>query len=364
MLARLCQGITLTLFVHAGTPHPHVVAAQPRVQDASGALRAALDDERAALEELHALHGQAVEDVAGVAADLERLGRALDAGRWAAALAPFDRAYRALHQARYVREHLKDNGSGPERFEQVWEEALGELATLAPRGATSDRGPELVAVFQDAATLRAWRTLAAARAQAREVGVRAGYYYTGEALASARLAQTLRALPGREAPLPSASPALPAALLERLEADLAQRFRPPFAQDAHAHLIEWSACLEFARELAGQGAHASALWQGLETLRAVEDFLGGEAAAGPSPETLAAAARRLETAHGDGSIGAAILQAARCAAEDGERPGARRDALTLVGPVLDAYLASLEARTPSTPPSARVRVTLVRWPFT
>ncbi len=349
----------------------------PSAAPLSEPLVEALQDE---LEELFALEA-GLRSSLGASADelsreLARVATSLDVGDWAAALVPFDSAFRSLHAEGFLERTRELDTQGFEAFDEAWRGLEQDFAELAPRGQLSPPGPALLVALEDSANLRAWRYYASSRGQGTEGGVAAGRYYLGHGYASARLARVLHDLPGRvQAEVPPTP--RPAALLEALEEDLSDLFRPPLLTRTQSDLTRCNAALGFARELTRRGAHAAALWQALEVQQAVAVLRSGSQEPGQpgepgeprEPEVarqLAQRAAQLEDQEGDASIAAALLQQASWALDEaatGQPDGLRR-AAAIVGPVWTAHAAALSASPAPEPASSKVTVTLVRWPFT
>ena len=322
-------------------------------------------------------------EVSGRAAGLlRRAEEALAADRWPAAVAPFAQAFRDVREVAFLAATNGPDGpedsDGLEAFDALWRAQRGEFEALAPNPPTRVESTPRAAVLralEDRASARAWRYYASSRAYADAAGAGAGRHYLAPGRASAELADVLRAIPGvaRGERDTGELPGLEA-MLDRLEHELSELFRPPSSQTDHAAFIELSSALEFARELHADGARAGGLFQALEVRRALELFTT-DGIALPSlnrlDELLIAREERASRSEHDASIATAFLHDATLALErvSGGDDGATREAAAILGPVMADYFAVVDgggdaASLAGGDAPAPVTVTLVRWPFT
>jgi hypothetical protein len=143
---------------------------------------------------------------------------------------------------------------------------------------------------------------------------------------------------------------------------------PPVSADEHTQFILASASLKTARELLAAESVEGALWSYLKARRYGAPITRPDA---PLPEMEPLRQAAAATVSGDASLVCRVTQQAAMLLEDAEVPEDRlRLAATLLHDLVPEYTRLLAAA-PARPEPAvaraaapRVKVTLVRWPYT
>jgi hypothetical protein len=245
-----------------------------------------------------------------------------------------------------------------EAFEKKWT-AVGEpKAAPAPAGT---RRLALVEALAASAEARGPTTYHASRFYGEDAGVPGGLYYLGESHAVMQFAAFARSL---DWPVAGAAPPLRSIATEigALDVEMATAYET-MSRENHSTYIVASAALKQARTLEDRGQFGGALFQYLLS-RYLFAGLRGPATQEATEERIAASRATLDPGV-DNSIAELFLQLAGEGVA-GSVPAQRRGAAAAVEDVIPAYLRAVApiTTTASPSPSAQVRVTLVRWPFT
>jgi hypothetical protein len=304
-----------------------------------------------------------------MAAALARANYALRAGRVYLGLEDLGEArisFQALDVMKQKPEVVKPGLPG---FESEWGKASLELAALdqKAKGRVWINAPAVIRAFSEAAQGKTMTLLEASRAYAGVTTPDAGFYYLGEAKASADFASFCAALDlprhGTEFPARSISPQL-RALQERTSS----AFRPPRSGQQHREFIRSNASLKLAGELDAAKLYAGAFYEYLDAVQqfGMLDAITPDGARKASLRgALATMRARLSTSKEDESIAQLFLERAETGLTHEPAPKDWENAATIVEQVLPAYFAARKAvQSPDPPTKNTVTVTLVRWPYT
>ncbi|HVE70109.1 MAG TPA: hypothetical protein VNI54_01975 [Thermoanaerobaculia bacterium] len=232
----------------------------------------------------------------------------------------------------------KDAHESLDAFTKLWEKSRArfDVREKLPAGTLVERG------LSESAATRAERLFDASLPYARASKPWSGVYYLGEAEANLRFRDFVESIANAEVQEGPPSRRRVAAMLDQLE----QLTLKVFGADVtNQNLVPVSVRLKEARELLAAGRVAGAVLLAIEA-RAALSRRGGPGGTYP------------EVAKHEGSIAALVEGWAK----DEEAP--MNVALrTEVAPFFDAMYAG-EAKPRSAPKTARVKVTLVRWPYT
>jgi hypothetical protein len=305
-------------------------------------------------------------DIAGA---LARATDALRAGRLYFGLEEMGEArisFQALDAMKQKPEVMRQGLSG---FESEWGKANLELTALAQKakGRVWTNAPAAILALSEAAQEKTMTLLEASLAYAKVTSPEAGFFYLGEARASADFASFCYALdlPRHSAEFPAHSVSSQLrALQERTNA----AFRPPRSSQQHREFTRLNATLKLAGELNTAKLYAGAFYEYLDATQqfgmldpvapdvARKSTLRGE---------LATMRARLSTSKEDESIAQLFLERAEARLTHEPAPKDWENARTIVEQVLPAYFAAVKAvQSPDQPAGNTVTVTLVRWPYT
>jgi len=303
---------------------------------------------------------------------LKRAQDALDAGRQYYAIESLGHASDLLDSYLNTKQDPETFKKGMEGFEAHWNEAHVELTAVDAKARTRDwsKSPLVLRALSEAAQGQSMTLLEASRAYANVTNTTAGYFYVGEARASADFATYCHSLQlRRTGPMRSPRSILPE--LTSLQAETNKLFQPPLSIEKHSDFIRLNATLKLAGELDAANLHAGALF---EYLFALQQLGLLEARTIPRAEDLKAllsdARHQVKESKEDDSVAELFLEKAEALlAPNSNLLGSEdlnlRTAGVLLQRVLSAYYAYWSAL-PSTQPTGKetVTVTLVRWPYT
>lgn len=270
-------------------------------------------------------------------------------------------AWEDLGTNAYTRSRPEKERQEMAAFEAEWARMGGELRPYLGSPALGDLQPAAIHALGEAAFLQVRAYYDASLPQGRATSAAGGIYYLGAAQAQREVVDFLRQVsePTSRRPPPLRSPAPE---IEALEGEMLALYRPPVSVDRHGEFITASATLKEARELDEAGLRYGAL------LRYLQAALQFAPLRGPAPplaqNALAKLEARLAAGEIDHTIGQMFLEAAQAHLAAGGT-ASEETAAVIAGDVLPRYFAALEPARPREPgPAPRVKVTLVRWPYT
>jgi len=252
------------------------------------------------------------------------------------------------------------------RMETVFHDELG-----APSRTAFDGVPAAARAVGEGALPQVRGYYQASLDWGRNTAPEQGFYYLGSAQGQREVAAFARTMtaasPQSPPPLRSIRPELDA-----LQNEMLAVYRPPLSIDRHGEFIVASATLKEARELDAAGLRYGAL---LRYLQAAQLFAPLRSAAVPPladgelAKRLTEFEKRLSTGGVDHSLGQLFLETAEAeiagAPSGASAEKSRAAAAAIAGDVLPRYFAAMEPAPPQAPrPAPRVKVTLVRWPYT
>ncbi|MBZ5723040.1 MAG: hypothetical protein LAO03_22090 [Acidobacteriia bacterium] len=295
---------------------------------------------------------------------------ALRAGRLYTALEQLGNAQNMFLSTAATKENPEALKRGLPGFEAEWGKASIELTALdqKARDRTWTGTPAAVIALSQSAQGRTLTLLEASRAYASVTSPAEGFYYLGEAKASAEFASFCYGLKassqGKPFPAHSILPEL-----QRLQERTNAAYQPPLSVDRHRDFIHLNATLKTAGELDAAKLYAGALYQyllavgQLALLRADAPNAAQEAR---WRQSVVAMRSRLAASKQDDSIAQLFLERVEgqlakesLGVDNWKRVG------VIVEQVLPAYFAALQAPPPPEQPASNsIAVTLVRWPYT
>jgi hypothetical protein len=301
---------------------------------------------------------------------LRQAEEALRHGRRLVALERLAAVSQQLGAALYVSERPAAERKELLAFEAEWKRVGGEMRdVIAPAGRTAESlatiRPALARALAELSISQARESYAAGLEYGRNTEPQYGLYYLGAAKAHRSFVEFARGLPivnaGRAPQLRSLR-----SEIDALQALLLAAYRPPASIDRHSEFIVASSALKEAREQDAAGHRYAALLRYLQAAQRTAMLRDpGPADMSDVRRRLTDADSRLRDAGVDHTLGQFFVERANTAlATDGGAAG-DTTAAALAIDVLPRYLAALEPAPAAAPTeTARVTVTLVRWPFT
>ena len=313
------------------------------------------------------------------ARELQRLRqsrKALEAGYLYASLYDLQPVMVAVAVRQYTESRRELDKAGFDAFDREWQAVGPQLSQQ--EGKLTDAGvnalPAAVRALVQSAQEQSRSLYQAARLYGRETTTPYGLYYIGEARGFLDFAVWSAGLPFPRSPLRQVSRS-PEKEIAGLEGELLQSYQRPDAAKQQGQFNEVSAQLKFAGDLNRKGKPLAALQTYLDAslMFALMDAptVGASDFAKLQSEGRELKAR-LDKGQQDQSVGQMYWEIAESnlAAPAGDRQAEReaRRAAVILEKVLPRYFQYAErgAETSSTSAvsSAKVKVTLVRWPYT